>query len=86
MWSKKFWRDAVERAVSTAAQSALLVLGGGALPGSVINANWQNVGGVAAGGAMLTLLKAIAASNVGTKGSASLDPAGARHSRTVPAR
>jgi len=73
MWSKKFWRDATERALSTAAQSALLVLGAGAMPGDVINADWKNIAGFAAGGAGLALLKAVAASNVGTSNSASLD-------------
>jgi len=74
MWSKKFWSDAVERALSTAAQSALLVLGAGAMPGDIINADWKNVGGFALGGAILAMLKAVAASNVGAKDSASLVP------------
>ena len=74
MWSKKFWRDAAERAVSTAAQSALLVIGADQI--DAINADWATVGGFALGGAVLSLLKAIAAAKtVGSDDSASLDPA-----------
>ena len=73
MWSKKFWRDAAERAVSTAAQSALLVFGADQF--DAINADWRTVAGFALGGAVLSLLKAIAAAKtVGSDDSASLDP------------
>ncbi len=72
MLSKKFWRDAAERALSTAAQSALLVLGAGQV--NAMSADWEHVAGFAAGGAVLSLLKAIAATQVGAPDSASLDP------------
>jgi len=73
MWSRKFWRDAAERALSTAAQSAILVFGADQL--DAINADWRTVGGFALGGAVLSLLKAIAAAKtVGSLNSASLDP------------
>jgi len=72
MWTKKFWRDAAERALSTAAQSAILVLGADQL--DVLQADWRTVGGFALGGAVLSLLKAIAAAKVGAADSASLDP------------
>jgi len=73
MFTVKFVRDAAERALSTAAQSAILVLGADQL--DAINADWRTVGGFALGGAVLSLLKAIAAAKVGSADSASLDPA-----------
>lgn len=74
MWSKKFWRDAAERCVSTAAEAALVVVGGD-VAFDAFHADWLTVGGAAAGGAFLALLKAlIAARTVGSPQSASLDP------------
>lgn len=70
IWSGKFWRDAGERAVSTAAQSALLALGATQL--NVLEADWVTVAGFAAGGAVLSLLKSLIAQNVGERGTASL--------------
>lgn len=73
MFSRIFWRDAAERAITTAAQGALLALGGDLL--DVLQADWRVVGGAAASGALLALLKAvIAARTVGSPHSASLDP------------
>jgi len=73
MFTVKFWRDATERALSTGAQAALLAIGADRL--NVLHADWQNVAGFAAGGAVLALLKAVAASRlVGSVDSASLDP------------
>jgi hypothetical protein len=73
MFTTKFWRDAAERAASTAAQSALLVVGADQL--NVLVLDWQNLAGFAAGGAFLSLLKALAAARaVGSQDSASLDP------------
>lgn len=72
MFTKRFWRDAAERAVSTAAQSALLVFGADQL--DALQADWRLVAGFAAGGAVLSLLKALAASQVGEPATASLDP------------
>jgi len=57
--TKAFWKDAVERAVSTAAQSALTVVGVDILVDAV-KVPWPYVGSVAAGGAALALLKALA--------------------------
>lgn len=57
MWSKAFWKATAERAISTAAQSALLVLGADQV--NVITVTWPEVGGFAAGGAVLAILKAL---------------------------
>ena len=73
MFTSKFWRDAAERALSTAAQSALLVFGADQM--DAISADWATVAGFALGGAVLSLLKAVAAAKVGNEDSASLDPA-----------
>lgn len=59
MFTKRFWKDATERAISTAAQSLVAVLG-------VDGLNWLHVDikGVAAtagGAAILSLLKSIVA-------------------------
>lgn len=72
MWTMTFWRDAVERAIKSAAQAALLYLGG-----DVINA-WsldvKSLAGVALGGAVLSLLTSLGSDMLpfGTKGTASL--------------
>lgn len=73
MLTRLFWRDAAERALSTAAQSALLVIGADQF--NALTLDWQNLAGFAAGGAVLSLLKSLAAGKfVGDNQSASLDP------------
>ena len=74
MLTRKFWRDALERSVSTAAEAVLLVLGGDVFFDAV-HADWATVGGAAAGGAFLALVKSLAAVKVGGDDNASLDPA-----------
>lgn len=73
MFSKIFLIDALERAISTAAQFALGVIG---LSDSVIgvinqNATWQLILAAAGTGFVLSFLKALAASRVGHEDSAS---------------
>lgn len=58
MFTLTFWRATAERAVSTAAQAALLVLGAGPLNVAVVD--WATVAYFAGGGAALTILKALA--------------------------
>lgn len=73
MLTRVFWRDALERSLSTAAQSALLVVGADQF--NVLDASWADVAGFAAGGFVLSLLKCVAAAKtVGDKESGSLDP------------
>ena len=73
MFSRVFLRDLLERALSTAAQSALLVLGADQI--DAIAADWSTVAGFAAGGFALAVLKGVAAAKtVGSPQSASLDP------------
>lgn len=64
MFTKAFWVATAERAVSTAAQSAILVLGAEQI--NAITADWHDVAGFAAGGFALAVLKALVAANVGS--------------------
>jgi hypothetical protein len=63
MFTTDFWKATAERACSTAAQSALLVVGAGQF--DVLTVDWQHVAGFAAGGFVLTVLKCMVAANTG---------------------
>ena len=69
MFTKKFARDAAERATKSAAQVALLVLGAG--QANVLTVDWANLGGLTAGAALLSLLTSFASSFTGDPESAS---------------
>lgn len=58
MFTLAFWKATAERAISTGAQSALLILGADQI--NVVSVDWPIVAGFAAGGAALTILKALA--------------------------
>lgn len=84
MLTKKFWRDAAERSVSTAAQAAILACGAdmaetGQL--SVWAIDPMHVLGFALGGALLTLLKSLAASQVSDSDSAAFTTYDAKHDK-----
>lgn len=70
MFSKTFWVDAFERMVATAAQSAIALLGADGF--DLLEVDVAAVFGVAAGGAVLSLLKSLVASKVNDPESASL--------------
>lgn len=59
--TKAFWKDAADRAVSTAAEAALAAIGVDAMV-SAFNLDYLHVAGVALGGALLALLRALARS------------------------
>lgn len=63
IWTLDFWKATTERALSTAAQSAILTLGADQF--NVITVDWLDVGGFALGGAALSILKALGASRIG---------------------
>lgn len=65
MWTAKFWKDTAERVVSTFAQALI----GSGLVLTFTDANAYIAAGVAAG---VSLVKALAASQVGDPQSASL--------------
>jgi hypothetical protein len=71
MFTKKFWKDLAERAISTAAQAAIGAIGAGELT----HLNWKVVGLTVVGAAVLSVLKGVVASQVGDSSSASLLPA-----------
>ena len=58
MFTLAFWRATAERAISTGAQSALLVLGADQI--NIIAVDWPTVAYFAGGGAALTVIKALA--------------------------
>ena len=76
IFTASFWRDAVERAVKTAAQSTLVALG--ASDSGFVNLfefNLSRGAGFAAGGAFVSLLTSIVSAPLGATGTASLLPA-----------
>jgi hypothetical protein len=64
--TKAYLLAVLERAVKTAAQSALLVIGADQL--NALSANWGDVGGFAAGGFVLSVLTSLATSGLGGNG------------------
>jgi hypothetical protein len=70
--SKDFWLEAVDRAVRTAAQAALLVLGAGqaTADNAAVNAwltDWSTVAGFGAGGAVVSVLSSLVTAGIGPK-------------------
>lgn len=59
MWTRIFWKDTVERTVSTAAQAALAMLSADGL--GVLDVDWADVGSVSGLAAILAVLKALVA-------------------------
>jgi hypothetical protein len=62
--------DAVERAVKTAAQGTLTVLGADKL--NILHVDWETALGLGGGAAVLSLLMSIASAPFGTPGTASV--------------
>lgn len=71
--TRAFWRATAERALSTAAQVALLAWGGGTLPD--VSLPWWTVPVAFAGGGVLTVIKCMAASATGAQVSPSFGDA-----------
>lgn len=64
-----FVKDLLERAVKTAAQTALTVLG--AVQLNVLHVDWETVTGLAGGAALLSVLTSLASLKFGGTGTAS---------------
>ena len=62
LWTKRFWQAVAERAVKTAAQSAVLVIGADQF--NVIHVDWLEVAGFAGGGAVLSVLTSVASARL----------------------
>jgi hypothetical protein len=71
LWTAVFWKSAAERAISTAAQAAVAVIGVDAVA-AIGDVPWQYVAGVAATAGVLSVLKSVAASHIGNEGTPSL--------------
>lgn len=61
IFTRTFWTEASERAVKSAAQAAILVVGADQV--NVLQLDWPNVVGFAAGGAVLSLLTSVASAS-----------------------
>lgn len=70
MLTRKFWTEALERALKSAAQAAILVLGAGQVDALVVS--WGSVSSFAAGAAVLSVLTSIVSANIGPSDSPSL--------------
>jgi len=70
VYTLKFWKDAAERAIRTAAQ-ALLALWATDVSG-VLAVDWVQAGSVAALAALMSLLMSVAATGTGSQDSASV--------------
>jgi len=60
MFTRLFWKDAAERAVSTGAQAALLVVGQDLAGVDLFAMSPANIAGAFLGGAFLAVLKCLA--------------------------
>jgi hypothetical protein len=58
MFTGRFWRHTAERAAKTAAQTAVALVGAGAV--DVLTVDWQQVGSVSAGAAIVSVLTSVA--------------------------
>lgn len=70
MFRAAFWRDAAERAVSTAAQTVIALLGADGF--DLLDVDVYEVMGVSLGALALSVLKSLVASQVHDRNSASL--------------
>lgn len=64
-----FASDLIERAVKTAAQTAVMFLGADKL--NVLSVDWETVLGLSGGAALLSVLTSLASLKIGTDGTAS---------------
>lgn len=66
MWSKAFWKAAAERAVKTAAQAPLTAWLVGDVTINALEVDWTTAGGLALGGAVVSILTSLASMTVGS--------------------
>ena len=80
MFTIRFWRDTAERAVKTAAQSAVGLF---VADQTVMSLDWSQAGAVVGTAAVVSVLTSIVSSGIGDKGTASaVTLVGGRHRRS----
>lgn len=70
MFDRLFWMLTAERAVKTAAQTAIVTIGAAAV--DVFTVDWRQTAGIAAGAAVLSVLTSIASEPFGAEGDPSV--------------
>lgn len=70
IFNKRFALDVAERAVKTAAQTAVALIGTGSV--GIIEVDWQNVASVSLVAALVSILTSLGSDRVGTPGTASV--------------
>lgn len=70
MFTRAFWSAALERAIKTAAQSAVLVIGADQFDALAVS--WLEVGGFALGGFVLSVLTSVGSDAVSSEHGPSL--------------
>ena len=70
MFTRAFWSAALERAIKTAAQSAVLVIGADQF--NALAVSWPEVGGFALGGFALSILTSVGSDAVSSQHGPSL--------------
>lgn len=72
IWSRAFWKDTAERAIKTAAQTAIVAWGVGDQLLNLFTADLVLIGQFAVSGAVLSVLTSIASAPFSDRGTASL--------------
>lgn len=72
--STVFWKDAVERAVKTFAQTVLATVSTGEIFESVVNIDWSNGLAIGATAVIVSLLTSVVTAGVANNGTASVVP------------
>jgi len=68
MWSRQFWKEALERAIKTGAGQLVLLVG----TASLFTLDWQMVGGLTLGAILVSLATSLGSLPFGQKDSPSL--------------
>jgi hypothetical protein len=78
----EFWKDAAERALKTAAQAALAMIGSNAT--GILAVDWAQIGSVAALAAVISLLTSLASDRIGPPGPSLVKPAAVEPAQPQP--